>query len=298
MGIPTFCRSPYTRTGRELLIDPGITSYEAADVERYLQTSYHNTICVDNRNQQRGPGTTDRWLTNAGLDYAAGTHLCIKGVTNSRRVLFVKPDYWVVLDEATGEGEHTCDQNWHFPADANISGDQASGVVHTSYPTDGNLLMAPIAPFEAKAGSIDFLISGALKQGERDTPAKGWRYSTSGLLPLKMGVVLYPFKGATAPNVAARRLQVSSGEAVALEVKAQTASDYIVVSRNPGGKVSIPEIGLEVEGELVVVRTQNGKPVEVRGCNVKSVTMNGESLVKREEPAADVNLSLPLQGSR
>ena len=60
--------------------------------------------------------------------------------------------------------------------------------------------------------------------------------STSGLLPLKMGVVLYPFKGATAPNVAARRLRVSSGEAVVLEVKAQTASDYIVVSRRPGGE--------------------------------------------------------------
>lgn len=198
--------------GRELLIDPGISSYEAADVDRYLQTSYHNTICVDGRNQSRGAGRTEKWVTNADIDYVRGSHNDYKGLEHRREIVFAKPDYWLVVDTVTGEGTHTYDQNWHFPADAKPVEDAATRAVHTTFATGANLLIVPLDADSLKSEAVDFLIATRRMSGEQDTPSKGWRYTRSGPAPQRFETLIYPYQGPKPPDVSFKRLDASTYE--------------------------------------------------------------------------------------
>ena len=41
-------------------------------------------------------------------------------VTHRRRVVFVKPAFWLVIDELSAEGRHRYDQHWHFGPEATL----------------------------------------------------------------------------------------------------------------------------------------------------------------------------------
>ena len=62
------------------------------DVERYLQTSYHNTVCVNASDQLRRSGKTDLWFSNPVLDCVSGVFAGYPNVSHRRAVLFVKPE--------------------------------------------------------------------------------------------------------------------------------------------------------------------------------------------------------------
>ena len=276
--------------GRELLIDPGIRSYEHADVVRYLATEYHNTITVDGKNQEGGPGKTEKWVSNDGLDYVLGSHDRHTGLVHSRGVVFVKPDYWIVLDSITGEGDHTYDQNWHFKEDAGLTADSATKTVHTSYPSGGNLLMIPVDTYGLTSESIDFLIADGRMADSPGTPSKGWKYARASLPPKTMDLVLYPYNGGHVPNVTVKRLKIGGApDATALRVDVNGNTDYVFVSRTGAVSASMPDSNLKVDGEIVVIRLSNGKPVRVSGVKVKSVALDKKELVTRDE-AEDVDV--------
>lgn len=267
--------------GRELLIDPGIRSYEHADIVRYLSTPYHNTICIDGGNQGGSHGKTEKWVSNDGFDYVQGVYSDWKGPSHRRSVVFVKPDYWIVHDEVTGKGEHTCDQNWHFAEDASIAGDTSTGVMRTGYATGGNLLIAAADPQSLVSAPFDFFIANARMHagGDGHIPSKGWKYSKSGALPQVFDTVLYPYNGSQAPNVTVQRLEVegSPADVTALKVTIDDSTDYVLISRGGVKVMSAPSEKLEVEGEIVVVRVKGGS-AKVSGENVKSVILAGKTL--------------------
>ena len=39
------------------------------------------------------------WRSNAECDFVDASHNGYAGITHRRRVMFVKPDYWVVVDD-------------------------------------------------------------------------------------------------------------------------------------------------------------------------------------------------------
>ncbi|MDO8588908.1 MAG: alginate lyase family protein [Armatimonadota bacterium] len=231
--------------GRELVIDPGIRSYEAADVERYLHTAYHNTICVDGKSQSRGGGKTEKWMSNEKFDVVIGSHVGYKGLTVRRTVVFVKPEYWIVHDDVIGEGEHTYDQNWHLPEDAGPVEDPAKKAVHTTFPDGGNLLMVPADPETLTSGPIDFMIAKKRMESDGNVPSKGWRYRKTGPAPRSFDVVLYPYSGAQVPQVSVERYDVEGArqhEATSLEIKIGDRIDTFLFSP-PGPrdmKVTMP----------------------------------------------------------
>ena len=293
--------------GRELLIDPGIRSYERADVELYPQTSYHNTVCIDGRSQSHSDGKTERWVSNAGLDYVRGSHHGYKDLTHIRGIVFVKPDYWIVLDEVEGEGEHTYDQNWHFAEDAGIAEDLVTKAVHTSYPKpdkekekeagfskEGQLLMVPVDPESVKSEATEFYIATSRMGSKEPIKSKGWRYSKSGAPPVWFGLVLYPYNGAQAPAVTVKRLAVEGSPAgvTALKVCAGDSADYVIVSRKGAQAVSIPGEGLAVDAEVAVIRTKAGKPLRLSGASIKAAALGGASLFSKDEAQTDVDVVL------
>jgi heparinase II/III-like protein len=282
--------------GRELLIDPAIRSYEHADVQRYLQTSYHNTICMDGKNQPRKPGKTLQWISNSGLDYIVGTFDGYPNVVHQRCILFVKPDYWIVLDLLQGKGNHTCDQNWHFAPDANISGDPGKKTVRTNYEPGGNLLIVPDQPDSLRAESFDFFVATQrYTTSGGNTPAKGWKFSQTGTLPHQFTTVLYPYPNSKTPAVSAVNHSTKvngSDDILALEIRLPNESDYIFISPNGSQKISLSTIPLNLDGQIVIIRTRAGKPYKITGHQVRFVKWNNEVLYQSEEYSVDVDVNI------
>lgn len=248
--------------GRPLLIDPGMRSYEAADVEQFHQTAYHNTICVDGSNQNKGAGKTEFWKSDEKLDYVYGSHQDYAGLTHRRSVIFVKPDYWIVHDDLTGSGSHTYDQNWHFAEDAGIVEDPTTKAVHTSYLTGGNLLMVPTDPSSLQSQSTDFVIAKQRmgEAGSGTVPSKGWKYGKHGSGPQSFDTILYPYTGTDIPKVSIRRLQVRDTDptqVTALEITVGDKRDVVLFSRSGPRdmKVEGSEASLSGSGDIVLLRS-------------------------------------------
>lgn len=121
--------------GRQVLFDGGGGQYESSKWRSYdIDTPSHNTILVDGKPQRRGgrdrwrePYVSTkpielRWQSDAAFDFAAGTYAEGYGnpdhrpVTHVRRVLFVKPHVFIVVDTLTpkDDAEHTVQARWHL----------------------------------------------------------------------------------------------------------------------------------------------------------------------------------------
>ena len=144
--------------GRTVLTEGGTYSYDSSKWRRHVLGSWsHNTIIVDGQEQARRslPDTyrTDKpyanlWVTNPVFDAADGLYDGGYGddhavaVAHERTVVFIKPDYWLVLDRLHGTGTHRYDILWHLDNDAARQDDVTlAGWGHA--PGRPNLLVTP-----------------------------------------------------------------------------------------------------------------------------------------------------------
>ena len=258
--------------GRELLIDPGIRSYEHADIQRYLQTAYHNTVCIDGRNQPRTPGKTEKWISNAAFDYVCGTYSGYEGLTHRRSVLFVKPRYWIVHDEIRGAGRHTYEQNWHFAPDANITVQTEAKTIRTNYAQGGNLLIVPVDTENLDVAPFDFFVATRrFSDSDGSTESKGARYRRQGRPPTTFDIVLYPYAGAESPAVAVEKIEAGRNSATCLQVRIGDQTDYICLPHDNSGPVSIRTKDLDTETEKAQPRGEEaggGKGSAVNAINL------------------------------
>jgi hypothetical protein len=148
--------------GREILFDSGGGSYENSPWRSYATDTFsHNTVLVDGKAQRRQ--TRDRnanvsktpidaqWQSQATFDHAAGTYSDGYGkeddriATHTRRVLFIKPDLFVVVDTLVpnDQQEHTYQARWHLLT-TQTQHDAASGTINTSDAEKPNLAVVPL----------------------------------------------------------------------------------------------------------------------------------------------------------
>jgi len=115
--------------GKVLLTDPGNFTYERSKWRDYFIDSFsHNVVLVDGQPQRRRGARRDTYIAkqpaNAvwGSDYVEATFDENFGgdvknnVTHTRAVMFVRPNFWVVLDKLMAKDgkEHTYDALFHF----------------------------------------------------------------------------------------------------------------------------------------------------------------------------------------
>jgi hypothetical protein len=278
-----------------LLIDPGIRSYERSDIERYRQTSYHNTVCIDSINQPRTPGKTDKWFSNSALDYVSGILTGYRKLSHRRSILFIKPDYWFVRDSITGSGTHTYDQNWHFAEDAKFSLDTRKKRIRTNYDTDGNILIALLNPTKVDCKPFDFFIATKRMTGAAtNTPSKGFGYSIKGAPPATFDTLLYPYPGSRPPSISTEFLKPDSESPgmIAFKVTAGSKTDYIFIAQPGSALAAFADDNIRINAEILLIRTSNDKPYSVAGKNIREVIFRGETLFRQKEPAPDLCLDL------
>jgi hypothetical protein len=196
--------------GEACLVDAGTFDYTAQPEwrEYFRGTSAHSTLTVDDQNQARPRGPFNwrqrprailrEWQSTPELDLVDAEHNAYVAlntpVIHRRRVLFVKPDFWLVVDDLLGYGTHAANLSFHF---APLPVALVRGTTARAETRNGAALwVVPV-------GNVD--VEASVTRGET-APIRGWHspdygrrvpaptltYSWSAALPARILTVLYP----------------------------------------------------------------------------------------------------------
>ena len=115
--------------GEPAIVDPGTHCYgDSRWSDFFRSTAAHSTIVVDGASQaepagsfgwQRQPRVRLReWHSTATVDFLDAEHdgyaSLPRPVGHRRRVIFIKPLYWIVVDDLSGTGRHEIDLTFQF----------------------------------------------------------------------------------------------------------------------------------------------------------------------------------------
>jgi Heparinase II/III-like protein/Heparinase II/III N-terminus len=202
--------------GEPYLVDPGTYCYTADRAWRdfFRSTSAHSTVMVDGRSQARPHGPfgwheqpraalTSRRSTDA-LDVVDAQHAAYRDlddpVVHRRRVLWVKPRYWVIVDDLLGVDEHRVELRFQF-APLNVTIDEALWTRARGARGHG-LLLHPFTRvglqaqlFRGEAAPIQGWVSP--DYGQR-RPAPVVVYSAVATLPLRIATLVLPIEDSLA----------------------------------------------------------------------------------------------------
>ncbi len=210
---------------RRLLTEAGVYSYDRSDWRRYVLSSRaHNVIHVDGQEQNRRtrPETRvteqpyeSRWFTSDEFDFAQGTYDSGFGpknevqVAHTRQVLFVKPDYWLVIDrlQPADDQPHTYEALFHLDAPQATVDDTTHAVTVEVEGT--GLRVIPLAPrlpeVQIIQGQKEPMVQGWLPTGTHNVlkpiPTAVFRWQATG--PSVMVFALVPGEGDKWPLTAA-----------------------------------------------------------------------------------------------
>jgi hypothetical protein len=103
--------------GRDLLLDPGNYSDDQPLASTYFRKSEaHNVLMIDGQEQPAGDPEVLAWDVKPQVEFASAA-IEKDGFRQQRAVLFVKPDYWLVVDFVSGPDQdaHEVKRLFHFP---------------------------------------------------------------------------------------------------------------------------------------------------------------------------------------
>jgi hypothetical protein len=285
--------------GREFLIDPGTSVYNSAPEWRnfFRSTSAHNTVVVDGSSQS-DPASTFSWKRKASsrvrqqislpeMDYVDaendGYSNLSRDVTHRRRVIYIRPNYWIVLDELKGSGQHDCDFLYHFAPDAQLSilGEERQGEIDCRARIGDaglQLFLYASQPLRAEAvcgqsGPIQGWSSS--RYGER-RPSPVLRASVHGTVPVSMMSFLVPGEKTTL----SRRFKSNTTNTIAAAVRDGDYDDIAVMSSDDG---NLQLLDCVMRGEFFWMRTENGVLKRLLAVNARSFAYAGETLLESNE---------------
>ena len=196
--------------GDEYLVDPGTYTYSTEPDWRdhFRSTAAHSTILVDRHGQAEplGPFSWRRvarahlqaWRSTAQYDFADATHDAYAAlpspVTHRRRIVFLKPHLFVMLDDVIGTGQHELCANFQFSARPIATGPLPW--VAAAGPDRRGLWLAvfgrgPCAPVVHAGGRCPKAGWVSSLYGERH-PAPMVGYSMTAELPIRLVTLIVP----------------------------------------------------------------------------------------------------------
>ena len=219
--------------GVDFIVDPGPFEYVSNKWrEHAISTAAHSTAIVDGLGQDRIERGIEHYATETArphwestddrdyvvAQYDAGYGSDSLAVVHRRHVMFRKPDYWVVVDEFRGEGEHTVETLFQFGPDIEVSSGGGLGVVARS-PRGPALVVRPSSAadmaMDVVVGQEEPRVLGWFMPGSR-VPAPVAVFRNRTRLPLVQAYLLYPTRDAQgdAPTIST----TWTGDALTAEV--------------------------------------------------------------------------------
>ena len=297
--------------GETLITDCGSFRYHApAPWRNYFRgTRAHNTLMIDGQDQSVLVGvrqverpamaTTHRWIASTDLDLIEGSHdgymRLTEPVTHRRKILFVKPDYWLVLDEVQGSGEHQLDWFYHLMPRAQTSLDVASGELRCQLGQAGLV----IRPFWLD-GVEARLIAGdeatyqgwvSLESGQKEA-APVLNYRRQGDVPVRFGTLLYPHPVDKQPGVTLHLLDTKPN-ILGLRLQVGARDDSILLT--DGGEVGHLSYGdWQVKASLLIVRQLTGGKYRLILADATFVCWQGRTVFEAAEIVSNLSMTCEL----
>jgi hypothetical protein len=195
--------------GRTLVTACGRYGYYAPEWKPYFATAGYNTLLVDGsphqewgvHSLQQSPDLHDTsWRLGKDVDWAWGTHPngfdAAPDVRWQRGLLFVKGQYWLILDHIMGPGEHDCSLRWLLtPSKAVIEADGMS--VHTENDGGNVRIMSALpagATLDVWEASHDPIRGWYSPEHGRMMPAPQLEYTWRGGLPALAATLIMPYQ--------------------------------------------------------------------------------------------------------
>jgi len=134
--------------GEDILVDAGRYTY-VNKPERYefKDPSAHNTITVDNKDfivckdpwecSKLARGINQKMVSSEYYDYLEGGNLGYYDLETgsvyiNRRILYIKPDIYIIVDEFYGNSTHNYNQYFHFNNEGKLTSDKDGKITYTS----------------------------------------------------------------------------------------------------------------------------------------------------------------------
>jgi hypothetical protein len=230
--------------GDECLVDPGTCAYTGSPEWRdyFRGTSAHNTVRLDSRNQadpagpfqwqQQPSASMHEWRSTADFDLVDAQHSAYSQpgapIVHRRRVLFVKPECWIVIDDLTGAGTHAAEWSFQFaPLPVVLV---AGNAARADLPGGAACWMVPFAsmPFCAALHTAETTpIRGWVSPDYgRRVPAPMLVYRARGPLPMQLVTVIYPSRRLPAAPPAIEADRDDGGRLRGLRIAASRAAVY------------------------------------------------------------------------
>jgi len=282
--------------GTEILTDPGTCVYNGSPEWRnfFRSTRAHNTVVVDDSDQSIPDGTF-KWrrktqsrvvqhLSKEAFDYVEAEHDGYRdaphNIMHRRRLLHVRPDLWVVVDDLNGDlrgPSHMFDFYFHFPSSAKLSvQEESDSVLRANVYADSarlQLLMCTSAPIKAKP--IEGWVSSLY--GEK-SPAPTLRIGMNSPAPASGIFIMRPSHASAHADdeVDTRPVHVTEGSALACEAEYGDVQD-IFVSSLQDEPIAIRDFFLR--GKFFWLRTTNGRLTQVLGIDCREIHHRDEILL-------------------
>ncbi len=205
--------------GRACLVDPGTYCYTRDPLWRdhFRGSLAHSTVSIDGESSARPKGPFSwqekpsarlrRWTSTPDSDFADADHDAYARlsdpVIHRRRVLFVKPRFWVIVDDLSGTLDHTMEMRYQF-APGYVIGLERSPWVAARGPSGPGLFAivfgtVPLRPGVLE-GSLDPIGGWVSPVFGRRLPAPALCYRAEGRFPIRIATLLLPVEQCSAPT--------------------------------------------------------------------------------------------------
>jgi Heparinase II/III N-terminus/Heparinase II/III-like protein len=211
--------------GKDLVVDSGKGVYEWTPERKYLiSTRAHNTVVIDGQDQHvrnfhwgsppSAPCQIWDFRSNDQYDFFFASHYGYTRfddpVVHTRKVLFVKNRYWLIIDLLQAKAHHLHDLYFHLPI-GEVSAHADLSRIHTC-DEGGRILIARVENEAVRTSVTESLIY----TGGKFHPNPAVKYSQATTGPAHFATVLAPFTGPT-PMLGIERIPASIEGKTAVE---------------------------------------------------------------------------------
>jgi hypothetical protein len=293
--------------GTELLVDPATSVYNCAPEWRHFfrSTQAHNTVVVDGVDQSVQAGTfkwstkatsrVQKCLSIADLEFVEGAHdgytRLRSPITHKRRLLYVRPNYWVVADDLKGLGTHTFEFMYHFAPGTKlfVVGEEQNGEIDCTARLDQSALQMALfasTPIHAEAlcGQIGPIQGWASSRYGERKPAPVLKGTIRG--PAPVGALAFLMPGSRT-NLRTRRLIASGGRAISAVVRDGDFEDICIASIDDS-YTELQLMDFRMRGDFFWIRTENGTLRRLLAINALSFAISGDEIFQENVPISHV----------
>jgi len=251
--------------GQPFIVDSGSYTYEKTDPFRtyFVGSQGHNSLLVDGKSQIRRwrnknmrpkvvAGKYGTWISRSGFDYVSSNYsdgystyslkkpakpIIIDDVVHTRRILFVKPDYWIIVDEVQAARSHDYQLLFHTPPEILPTTFENKKVVLTTKSKAASLYLIPSSPETVDVhylkGSKNPIQGWYSVDHHRKTPSAAVIFEKKNNSATVFATLIYPVhSGQANDDVRFEPIEVTGGSGIAFNVITPYGHDYFMFSRD------------------------------------------------------------------